>query len=173
MKKITKILTSGLLMAALCTPAFAAPVQQENIILETHTLSELMNDPNVSFMDDNSIISTFATPRTTIYTSYIDVGVNASVYGQEREYVAGFFGSDVYNIQCDPYENSGTLKVSLCAVDWLGNYNILTSNSQSVNDNITWRSYNFPTRYPSGDYAFQYTTKGSLALYADVTMYSE
>lgn len=173
MKKFTKILTSSLLMATLCTPAFAAPVQQENVILETHTLSELMSDPNVSFMDDNSIISTFATPRMTIYESYIDVGVNASVYGQEREYVAGFFGSDVYNIQCDPYENSGTLTVSLCEVDFWDNYNILVSNSQAVNDNITSRSYNFSTRYPSGDYAFQYTTKGSLALYADVTMYSE
>ena len=52
---------------------------------ETYTLQELQSDPNVSFMDNQSIVKTIVDGRTA-YNSYISVGVNASVYGQERYY---------------------------------------------------------------------------------------
>ncbi len=169
LKKTTAIIATTAMALTLGIPAFADVTDNTEKMSETYTLEELVNDPSVSFMDDNSIFQTFATNSS--YTSYIDVGVNASVYGQKRSYDAGNFGSRVYNIQCDSTENNGTLKVSLCKVNAFGSYSPQASDSKSINDKTTSATYNLGYQ-KGGDWAFQYTTIGSLKLYADVTMYS-
>lgn len=173
MKKVTKFLTTTLLLASMCTPAFAAtPVYTGTEILETRTLTELQSDPNVTFMDDMSIIPTSVESRSTSYTSYIDVGVNASVYGQSRHYDSGSFGTRVYNIEPDAIENSGTLTVKLCTVNALGSYSPIKTSSSKIYPTTTATTFSLGS-HNAGNYAFQYSTSGSLALYAKVDMYSK
>ena len=162
MKKATKFLTTTLLLASMCTPAFAAtPVSVEETIAA----------PQISYMDENSVMGTYVEGRATTYYSYIDVGVNAAVNGAKRSFNGGSFGSQVYNIECDPIENSGYLEVALCKVSALGSYNPYASDEKSITSTTSSRTYDLG-EWDAGTWAFKYATSGSLALYADVSMYS-